>query len=737
MADGRKKMKRMSDKKKRRKKIQAVKICGPLLGLCLIVGMYIGVVYAEDAGGENNAGNLQNGSFEKGQTWDGNYKSPDQGDVPAWNTTATDGKIELFRSNGQYITGVTLTPSDGTYAAELNANEESTLYQNVTTKPSSIYQWGLDHGARNGTDTMALVIGPKQSVDPSKPSVDGRDQLMQMVDWLIAQGETSVKDNEHTGLGEQLVIYSKKFGTEGTFVDNAGNNAFSLTPSSVYTEEWHIWIIADSKATSGTNPWGHYGSNDPVEAGGAEVDLNKYYYYTVPSGQTETLFGFVSVGCVEPAASGDKAKTYGNFLDNINFQIYYPLSGSTTFHGSAVVAESDGSLEGGEGSDTGHQITVDQKLVTYVTNGENLKVQAVIKAEDALAGCEFVGLYFTKQDADGNPETEFLKKDEWTRNQSGDVIYTYYLSNLSTAADLHFVFIKSPTVTYDSNGGKPYTVERTYNTSEKENVYSFKPVSSEEGVFTFIPPYVSKAAEAPEGAPEGSWKFMGWLLTGDEAVIPDGMSQENAGWLGTKLLPAEHTVACDYTVKEAGLTGATDQYFKIWEENITPAENRTSSSVTWTASGSGQYYGNIHKGLTMVAQWRWRQAFVPQLNSDSGFTNSQAGGTVTITSVTGTSDPNYDPNYRDADGSTVGQAYFAETNEIVTATATANTGYTFLGWYDAAGNLVTAQETLSYIETKESVNTYYARFARSVTQTYIRQIKNGETWVNTTDGRNW
>ena len=43
-------------------------------------------------------------------------------------------------------------------------------YQNVKTTPSSVYEWGLDHGGRNGTDTMALVIGPKQSVDPSKPS---------------------------------------------------------------------------------------------------------------------------------------------------------------------------------------------------------------------------------------------------------------------------------------------------------------------------------------------------------------------------------------------------------------------------------------------------------------------------------------------------------------------------------------------------------------------------------------
>ena len=228
-----------------------------LLGIFLAIFFSTVTVHAE---GEETSNNLQNGSFEKGQTWTNPYFQPDQSAVPAWNTTAFQGKIELFRENtGTYIPSVTLKPTDGTYAAELNADEESTLYQNVTTSPSSIYKWGLDHGARTTADTMALIIGPKQEKNPSKPSKDGRDQLMQMVDWLIAKGKTSVKSE--AGLGEKLVVYSKKFGEAGTFIDNAGNNAFSLTPSSIYTEEWHIWIIADAKSTSGENIWGHYGSN--------------------------------------------------------------------------------------------------------------------------------------------------------------------------------------------------------------------------------------------------------------------------------------------------------------------------------------------------------------------------------------------------------------------------------------------------------------------------------------------
>ncbi len=713
---------------------------------------------------ENVIRSLENGSFEEGQTWTDKYKQPVQSDVPYWNTTAFQGKIEMFRQNtGTYIPGVTLTPTDGFYAAELNADEESTLYQNVKTTPSSIYEWGLDHGARNGTDTMALVIGPKQSVDPSKPSKTGRDHFMQMIDWLIAQGKTSVKTS--AGLGEHLTVYSKKFAAGGTFEDNAGNNAFSLTASTIYTEEWHIWIMASSKATSGTNPWNSYGSNAESSAGSnsggngnSASNLSKYYHYTVPSGQTETLFGFVSVGYYQSSTTPDKAKTFGNFLDNINFEIYHPLSGSTTTHGSAVVGGSDGTTEG-EGSSGGYEVSIDHKLTTYVVDGEPLKIQAIVKKEDLDDGCEFVGLYYSKQDADGNPVTVFLKlkgneiedtgsltdeekKGKWVKstNSSGDIIYTYYLENVTSATNLHFVFVKSPTVTYDSNGGKPYIIDRIYNTDEAENVYSFKPAigigeaQAETGTI-FIPPYVSHAAE---GQNDG-WKFMGWQLTGDVIDNVSADIQFNADQLGSMILPDVHTVACDYTLNGINQEQKA-QYFKIYNDNITltkqiikDEENNKDLGVNWNDNGETKAYANVHKGLTMVAQWRWRQAVIPQIyNADSdSFDNSDIGGTVEITSVSDKSDENYNAAYNENGG----KSYYAATNEQVTIKASANNGYIFVGWYDENEKLITTNAEYSYSETLESVNTYYARFSDTVIQTYIRQIKNGDNWENTTDDK--
>lgn len=756
----------MNNGKKRQGAGLSAKGCAVLLSLCLLVTMLLPLTAAADDTPDNNNRKLQNGSFEEGQTFTKPYLQTST--VAYWNTTAFQKMFELFRDNpNTYLTNpnVRLKPTDGDYAAELNADEESTLYQNVKTSPSSIYEWGLDHGARNGKDIMALVIGPKQSVDPSKPSKDGRDQLMQMVDWL------NIGNNVVAGAEpQQHTVYSKKFAASGAFEDNAGNNAFSLTPSTIYTEEWHIWIMASErgKVAGEPNPWNSYGSNAEGSAGSSSgtgsttVDLSKYYLYTVPAGQTDTLFGFVSVGYEDSQTTADKAKTYGNFLDNINFQLYHPLSGSSTTHGSAVVGGSDGTTEGEGGSD-GHKVTVNDKLTTYITDGQPLKIQAIVKKADAKAGCEFVGVYYTTQDKNGKPQTVFLqlagneikdtgslteaeKKGKWIKstNEAGDTVYTYYLENITSPTDLHFVFIKNPTITYDPNGGKDYVVGRTYNTKEAPNVYSFKPAVPTENTGEvdaiagatsgkmFIPPYVSHAAE---GQNDG-WKFMGWLLTGDTVENVQGsVGKVNADKLGSLILPAEHTVACDYSVNGATQQSAA-QYFKIYGKSVTTTatlikESNEVKGVTWTDNGETKVYANVHKGLTMVAQWRWRQAFIPQVGSGTNYTDSADGGTVEITSVTNTSDTNYNAAYN-ANG---GKSYHAETDETITVKATAKNGFTFEGWYDAKGNLVTTNTTYTYVETKESVNTYYARFSGSVTQTYIRQVKNGDKWEDTTDDK--
>ncbi|MDD6565117.1 MAG: SpaA isopeptide-forming pilin-related protein, partial [Clostridiales bacterium] len=322
---------------------------------------------------------------------------------------------------------------------------------------------------------------------------------------------------------------------------------------------------------------------------------------------------------------------------------------------------------------------------------------------------------------------------KWVKSvaENGDIVYKYYLENIITATDLHFVFIKHPTVTYDSNGGHPYIIsDRPHPDEEAANVYSFKPMGESINGESFIKPYVSKAAEGDDG-----WKFMGWKMIGDIVDnIPSDIGLVNADQGEGMILPAVHSIACDYKI--GGIVQDTKaQYFKIYNGNISfnkaldIGESEKILGVTWNDGGATKSYANIHRGITMVAQWRWRQAFIPQLVQNGVSIDSTEGGTVEITSVTNPTDENYNDTYTALGG----KAYYATMDETVLVKAISNPGCTFIGWYDENDKLISTNTEYAYVETKESVKTYYAKFSNIVTQTYIRQIKNGDIWEDTTD----
>ena len=84
----------MNQKKKYKPGNLVRRLCVFAAVLCLLVMTGTAAFAAED---DNRK--LQNGSFEEGQTFTGTYSQPAQSAVPSWNTTAFEGKIELFREN--------------------------------------------------------------------------------------------------------------------------------------------------------------------------------------------------------------------------------------------------------------------------------------------------------------------------------------------------------------------------------------------------------------------------------------------------------------------------------------------------------------------------------------------------------------------------------------------------------------------------------------------------------------
>jgi hypothetical protein len=80
--------------------------------------------------------------------------------VPPWQTTDGLGQIELWG------TGFLGVPAfEGNAFAEINANTAGTLYQDVVSTPGSTLTWTLVHRARQGDDTMVVLIGDANVAD--------------------------------------------------------------------------------------------------------------------------------------------------------------------------------------------------------------------------------------------------------------------------------------------------------------------------------------------------------------------------------------------------------------------------------------------------------------------------------------------------------------------------------------------------------------------------------------------
>jgi hypothetical protein len=80
--------------------------------------------------------------------------------VPGWTTTASDALIEIWSSG---FNGV--ASPDGEQFAELNATQDSELYQDVATVPGQKLTWSLYHRARGAGATRHRGLRRGRSAD--------------------------------------------------------------------------------------------------------------------------------------------------------------------------------------------------------------------------------------------------------------------------------------------------------------------------------------------------------------------------------------------------------------------------------------------------------------------------------------------------------------------------------------------------------------------------------------------
>lgn len=534
-----------------------------VLTLCMVLSLVpMSALATGDLGSAPNNPNtadnaIVNGSFEEPAQETMLAPQLDAKKVDGWSTTAKGQLIEfgvnIGKSSAPQLSGSDTRIPDGNQFAELNANEVSTLYQNVRTVSGHIYEWGLSHRGRAGTDTMALIIGPQQDIDPAKPDENGQDQFMRLTDWVKRNAKTLGVTVPTDGCSQRITVYSKKFDENGGFLNNPGSESpFSTAPSNLYTETWSVWIIA-----TGNQSWGSYGTHNrnynPLKGIGGGIGCS----YTVPARQTETTFAF----CSYAGATSDK--TLGNLLDNITFSLYHNVTFTTTAGGQGTVsAEIQGTTKTVDFSDK-------NAIDVPVRHNREMTLTAPATAD---SGATFVGAYITRHNTSGS-STEFVDKSDtskWTRNGT---TYTY-TGTVTAPTDVVLVFVQSPAVTYDANGGDRYV--HTPGAKEPTDVVSFAADTK---------PYTSHKATASQ---KKGWVFDGWLLARAED--------------GERVLPAMHTVSY-------ANGGFTFTYQDGTETKETPI----------TANG-----------VALLAQWRWQQTFRTQLQQGDTATDNSDCGTIKI-----------------------------------------------------------------------------------------------------------
>lgn len=582
----------------------------------------------------------------------------------------------------------------------------------------------------------------------------GKDQFMQMVEWAKSQAKITFPDYSKSISGKEpqnITVYSKPFDLNGSFKSNDELSPFSLVPTDEHTQEWHIWIM-----TSGNSDWSSYGSND--EANGINIYGNinssdmeklKQYFYRVPAGQTESMFAFVPIDTAYQHQNPGKT-TLGNLLDNVNFEVFNSFTASSTNHGAGSLTDND------NGHANEQDITDTHPISVYTKDNSTQNLVAEIKKEDSGKDVTFAGVYLTTQNAKGESVTVFkplknceievnegdwkkdptnekrqtatvtlngkqvvvsrlkddnkgyvydIPADMWlkTTDSNGNTDYVMQIKNVSSSMDAHFIFLKSPTVTYDANSikGFEYKISNT-NTS---NVYTFKPQSVDGGV-----KYIDPVSSHPPVAPNDGWKFIGWKLFDDNGVVKDNNGND-------VILSGTNAIACNTTQQESGQPTRT--FIVVDGKEVQDAFNE-GADVTdsknaiigkeWTVKDSAKdsvVYEKESEALSLVAQWRFKNTFTPEYKdnvTDDKFTQGETGGTIELKNTDS-------ENYSVGENGT--KSYFAGVGEQVVATAKAKNLYTFIGWYDSEDNVVTTNPELVVNQVKGEIGKYSARFQKT------------------------
>ena len=227
---------------------------------------------------------LINGGFERPAIPAKSYRQLPESDVPGWETTASDKKIEIWSTG---FGGVDAPVGD--QFAELNATQPSELFQTVETTPGQKLTWSLLHRARAAGatgDTMSVNIGAAAS--PPNATYTFTDTLSD--GWVRHTGEYTVPAGQvRTRFGFESGPTASGSRSVGNFLDDIYPQLAAIAPRTVYVQaktypgggEWYTLDldyprIAGLLAAAGYSGWVALemeGKEDPATAVPGSLEL--------------------------------------------------------------------------------------------------------------------------------------------------------------------------------------------------------------------------------------------------------------------------------------------------------------------------------------------------------------------------------------------------------------------------------------------------------------------------------
>lgn len=199
------------------------------------------------------------------------YRLLNENTVPGWLTTATDNRIEYWS------TGFLGVPSfEGNQFVELNATQNSALYQNLCLTPGTTIAWSVAHRGRRGVDVARVRIGADLATATTQVTMtDGRSA------WGSYSGSYVVPVGQaNTIFIFEAVSTSGNNLSVGNFIDGVQINVTS-TPSCKDSDNDGVSDNLDLDADND-------GIYDIVESGNGSLDVNNDGIIDVSNGSVGT-----------------------------------------------------------------------------------------------------------------------------------------------------------------------------------------------------------------------------------------------------------------------------------------------------------------------------------------------------------------------------------------------------------------------------------------------------------------